>query len=229
VRHGKRGIYQGLTFLTPNINLFRDPRWGRGMETYGEDPYLTRQMAVQFIRGLQGDDPNYLKVVATAKHYTVHSGPESTRHVADVQVDRRDLFDSYLPQFEAAITEGKAQSLMCAYNNVDGKPACANPFLLDTILRQQWRFPGYVVSDCGAVGDVYKGHKTFATAEEGVAASIKAGTDLNCGREYEHIVPAVRQGLLKESGRGSAAAAEGALSTRDVRSAPKGALGANSV
>src|SRR5690242_7589242 len=169
------------------------------METYGEDPYLTRQMAVQFIRGLQGDDPKYLKAVATAKHYAVHSGPESTRHVADVQVDRRDLFDTYLPQFEAAITEGKAQSLMCAYNGVDGKPACANPFLLETILRREWRFPGYVVSDCGAVGDVYKGHKTFARAEEGVAASIKAGTDLDCGLEHEHIVPAVRQGLLKES------------------------------
>jgi beta-glucosidase len=199
VRRGKRGIYQGLTFWTPNINLFRDPRWGRGMETYGEDPYLTGQLAIQFIRGLQGDDPRYLKVVATAKHYAVHSGPESTRHVADVNVDRRDLFDTYLPQFEAAVTDGGARSVMCAYNSVDGKPACANTFLLDTVLRDKWKFPGYVVSDCGAIGDVYQGHKAFPDPEQGVAAALKAGTDLDCGREYEHLVPAVRKGLLSES------------------------------
>ena len=204
VRRGKRGIYQGLTFWTPNINLFRDPRWGRGMETYGEDPYLTGRMAVQFIRGLQGYDaqgnaPKYLKTVATAKHYAVHSGPESTRHAADIQVDERDLRDTYLPQFEAAIREGGAQSVMCAYNSVDGKPACANPRLLENILRQDWRFPGYVVSDCGAIGDIYQGHKAAPTAEAGVSMAVKAGTDLDCGLEYTHIVPAVRQGLLSEA------------------------------
>jgi len=198
VRRGKRGIYQGLTFWTPNINLFRDPRWGRGMETYGEDPYLTSRMAVQFIRGLEGDDPKYLKTVATAKHYAVHSGPESSRHVFDAVVSEADLRDSYLPQFEAAVKAGGAFSVMCAYNSVDGLPACANPRLLGDILRGEWGFPGYVVSDCGAVGDIYMGHKAAKTAAEGVAMAVKAGTDLDCGLEYENVVPAVRQGLLTE-------------------------------
>jgi len=198
VRRGKRGIYQGLTFWTPNINLFRDPRWGRGMETYGEDPYLTSRMAVAFIRGLEGDDPTYLKTVATAKHYAVHSGPESSRHVFDAVVSETDLRDSYLPHFEAAIKEGSAFSVMCAYNSVDGLPACANPRLLGDILRGEWGFPGYVVSDCGAVGDIYMGHKAAKTAAEGVAMAVKAGTDLDCGLEYENVVPAVHQGLLTE-------------------------------
>ena len=199
LRRGKRGIYQGLTFWTPNINLFRDPRWGRGMETYGEDPFLTGRMAVQFIRGLQGDDPKYLKTVATAKHYAVHSGPESERHVFDAAVGDRDLFESYLPHFEAAVKEGGALSVMCAYNRVDGQPACASPRLLTEILRKQWGFPGYVVSDCGAVGDVYQGHKFVPTAPEGVARSLLAGTDLDCGTEYRNLLPAVRAGLVKES------------------------------
>ncbi len=199
IRRGKRNIYQGLTFWTPNINLFRDPRWGRGMETYGEDPYLTGRMAVQFIKGLQGDDPKYLKTIATAKHYAVHSGPESLRHTFDAAIDDRDLFDTYLPQFEAAIKDGGAYSVMCAYNRVDGQPACANPRLLSDILRKQWGFPGYVVSDCGAIGDIYLNHKTSPTAEAGVAAAVKAGTDLNCGVEYGSLLPAVRSGLLPES------------------------------
>ena len=198
VRRGKRGIYQGLTFWTPNINLFRDPRWGRGMETYGEDPYLTSRMAVQFIRGLQGDDPKYLKTIATAKHFAVHSGPESSRHVFDAKVSEADLRDSYLPHFEAAIKEGGAFSVMCAYNSVDGLPACANPRLLGDILRGEWKFPGYVVSDCGAVGDIWQGHKAAKTAAEGVAMAVKAGTDLDCGLEYENVAPAVRQGLMTE-------------------------------
>src|SRR5450755_362630 len=198
VRRGKRGIYQGLTFWTPNINLFRDPRWGRGMETYGEDPYLTSRMAVQFIRGLQGDDPKYLKTIATAKHFAVHSGPESSRHVFDAKVSDADLRDSYLPHFEAAIKEGGAFSVMCAYNSVDGLPACANPRLLGDILRGEWKFPGYVVSDCGAVGDIWQGHKAAKTAAEGVAMAVKAGTDLDCGLEYENVAPAVRQGLMTE-------------------------------
>ncbi len=198
VRRGKRGIYQGLTFWTPNINIFRDPRWGRGMETYGEDPYLTGRMAVQFIRGLEGDDPKYLKTVATAKHYAVHSGPELTRHVFDARISEADLRDTYLPHFEAAIKEGGAFSVMCAYNSVDGQPACSNTRLLGDILRGEWGFPGYVVSDCGAIGDIYQGHKAAKTAAEGVAMAVKAGTDLDCGLEYENVVPAVKQGLLAE-------------------------------
>jgi len=199
VRRGKRNIYQGLTFWTPNINLFRDPRWGRGMETYGEDPYLTGRMAVEFIRGLQGDDPKYLKTVATAKHYAVHSGPESLRHTFDAAIEDRYLLETYLPQFEAAVREGGVWSVMCAYNRVDGLPACASPRLLGDILRKQWGFGGYVVSDCGAIGDIYLNHKTAPTAEEGVARAVKAGTDLNCGVEYGNLLPAVRAGLLQES------------------------------
>ena len=198
IRQGKRGIYEGLTFWTPNINLFRDPRWGRGMETYGEDPFLTAQLAVQFIRGLQGDDPRYLKTVATAKHYAVHSGPESTRHTFDARIDERDLMESYLPHFEAAIKDGGALSVMCAYNSIAGEPACANTRLLSEILRNQWKFPGYVVSDCGAIGDIYQTHKFKPDAEQGVAAAVKAGTDLDCGLEYMHLVAAVKQGLLAE-------------------------------
>src|SRR5580698_852787 len=199
IRRGKRFIYDGLTFWTPNINLFRDPRWGRGMETYGEDPYLTGRMAVAFIKGLQGDDPKYLKVVATAKHYAVHSGPESSRHTFDAVVDETDLGESYLPHFEAAIKEGGAYSVMCAYNSVDGQPACANPRLLTDILRKQWGFPGYIVSDCGAIEDIYRRHKFVATAEEGVAKAVQAGTDLSCGTEYTNLVPAIRNGLIKEA------------------------------
>jgi beta-glucosidase len=199
VRRGKRNIYQGLTFWTPNINLFRDPRWGRGMETYGEDPYLTGRMAVAFIKGLQGDDPKYLKTIATAKHFAVHSGPEPLRHTFDAVIDNQNLWETYLPHFEAAVREGGARSVMCAYNSVDGQPACASPRLLDDILRKQWGFQGYVVSDCGAIGDIYLNHKFRATAAEGVAAAVKAGTDLNCGVEYENVLTAVRSGLLAPS------------------------------
>ncbi|MDR3717483.1 MAG: glycoside hydrolase family 3 C-terminal domain-containing protein [Bryobacteraceae bacterium] len=199
VRRGKRNIYQGLTFWTPNINLFRDPRWGRGMETYGEDPYLTGKLAAQFIRGLQGDDPKYLKTVATAKHFAVHSGPESGRHSFDSVVSEADLRDTYLPQFEMAVKEGGAFSVMCSYNKVDGVPACANQRLLQQILRDEWKFPGYVVSDCGAIGDIFEGHKFAPTAGQGAVLALKAGTDLACGNEYMALVPAVKQGLIKES------------------------------
>lgn len=199
LRRGKHNIYQGLTFWTPNINLFRDPRWGRGMETYGEDPILTGSMAVQFIKGLQGDDPKYLKVVATAKHYAVHSGPESIRHTFDAVVDERDLRDTYLPQFEMAIRGGNAGSVMCAYNRVDGAPACASPKLLGDILRGEWGFKGYVVSDCGAISDIYLRHKTEPNAQAGVAAALKAGTDLSCGTEYMNLIPAVKAGLVSEA------------------------------
>ncbi len=198
VRRGKRGIYQGLTFWTPNINLFRDPRWGRGMETYGEDPYLTGKLAAAFIQGLQGDDPKYLKVVATAKHYAVHSGPESERHTFDAKVSEKDLRESYLPQFERAVKEGGAWSVMCAYNRLYGEPACASPRLLDTILRKEWGFRGYVVTDCGAVDDIYRRHKVVATKAEASALAVKAGTDLDCGNEFQGLNEAVAKGLAAE-------------------------------
>jgi beta-glucosidase len=163
VRQGKRLIYQGLTFWSPNINIFRDPRWGRGQETYGEDPYLTGKMAVQFIRGLQGDDPKYYKTIATVKHFAVHSGPEPERHEFDVTIAERDFRETYLPQFEMGIKEGKAYSAMCAYNRLDGEACCGSSRLLTTILRDEWGFKGYVVSDCGAIGDIYLHHKIVAT------------------------------------------------------------------
>ncbi|MBI4894000.1 MAG: glycoside hydrolase family 3 C-terminal domain-containing protein [Acidobacteria bacterium] len=197
-RRGKRGIYQGLTFWTPNINLFRDPRWGRGMETYGEDPYLTGTLAAAFIKGLQGDDPKYLKVVATAKHFAVHSGPESERHTFDAQVSERDLRESYLPQFERAVKEGGAWSVMCAYNRLYGEAACASPRLLETILRKEWGFRGYVVTDCGAVDDIYRRHKVAATKAEASALAVKAGTDLDCGNEFQALNEAVAKGLAAE-------------------------------
>jgi beta-glucosidase len=199
VRRGKRNIYQGLTFWTPNINLFRDPRWGRGMETYGEDPYLTGSLAVAFIKGMQGDDPRHLKTVATAKHYAVHSGPEPLRHTFDAAVSESDLRETYLPHFEMAVKDGGVVSVMCAYNSVDGMPACANPRLLEDILRKEWGFKGYVVSDCGAIGDIYLNHKFKPNAPEGVAAALKAGTDLNCGVEYANLLAATRAGLIGQA------------------------------
>ena len=199
LRQGKHDRYGGLTFWSPNINLFRDPRWGRGQETYGEDPYLSGRLAVQFIRGLQGNDPKYLKTVATVKHFAVHSGPEPERHSFDAVVSERDLHESYLPQFEAGIRDGGAYSLMCAYNRVDGKPACGSDLLLADILRGEWRFPGYVVSDCGAINDIYERHKVAATAAEAAALAVKTGTDLECGGVYANLVAAVAQGLIAEA------------------------------
>jgi beta-glucosidase len=198
--------YRGLTVWSPNINIFRDPRWGRGQETYGEDPYLTARMGVAFVTGLQGNDPKYLKTVATPKHFAVHSGPESTRHTVDVQVSRHDIEDTYLPAFRAAVTEGKAESVMCAYNSINGPPACANPILLEEHLRHDWGFHGYVVSDCGAVADIFGGHHFSPNAEEGVAAALKAGMDLICGdyrngmsTERAALIGAVQHGLLPEA------------------------------
>ena len=198
VRAGSRQRYQGLTFWSPNINLFRDPRWGRGQETYGEDPFLTGRLAVQFIRGMQGDDPKYLKTVATVKHFAVHSGPEPERHTFDAVVSERDLRESYLPHFEAGIREGGAYSLMCAYNRVDGKAACGSDMLLKDILRGEWGFKGYVVSDCGAIDDIYARHKVVATGAQAAALAVKTGTDLECGRVYANLVDAVKQGLITE-------------------------------
>src|SRR2546430_9566301 len=197
-RTGSRRRYQGLTFWSPNINLFRDPRWGRGQETYGEDPFLTGRLAVQFIRGMQGDDPKYLKTVATVKHFAVHSGPEPERHSFDAVVSERDLRESYLPHFAAGIREGGAYSLMCAYNRVDGKAACGSDMLLEGILRGEWGFSGYVVSDCGAIDDIYLRHKVVATGAEAAALAVKTGTDLECGRVYTNLVDAVKQGLITE-------------------------------
>jgi len=203
-RQASRARYQGLTFWSPNINLFRDPRWGRGQETYGEDPFLTGRLAVQFIRGMQGDDPRYLKTVATVKHFAVHSGPEPERHTFDAVVSERDLRESYLPHFAAGIREGHAYSLMCAYNRVLGSPACGSDVLLKNILRGEWGFSGYIVSDCGAINDISERHKVAPTAAAAAALAVKAGTDLECGRVYANLVDAVNQGLITEQAIDSA-------------------------
>ena len=198
LRHDSHQRYQGLTIWSPNINLFRDPRWGRGQETYGEDPFLTGRLAVQFIRGLQGDDPKYYKTIATVKHFAVHSWPEPERHTFDAVVSERDLRETYLRQFETAIKEGKPYSLMCAYNRVDHQAACGSD-LLSGILEREWKFPGYVVSDCGAIDDMFQGHKVVATAPEAAALGVKHETDLDCfGRVYPKLVDAVKQGLITE-------------------------------
>ncbi len=195
----KRFIYQGLTLWSPNINIFRDPRWGRGQETYGEDPFLTGRMGVQFIKGLQGDDPHYLKTIATVKHFAVHSGPEPERHEFNAKIGLKDLYETYLPQFEMTIKEGGAYSLMCAYNRFNDQAACANDFLLQKILRQDWGFDGFVVSDCGAIEDLHKHHMLTNTPEQSAAISVQAGTDLNCGKIYSSLVAAVQQGLIAEA------------------------------
>ena len=199
IRNKNHNRYYGLTFWSPNINIFRDPRWGRGQETYGEDPFLTGQMAVAFIRGMQGADPHYFKVIATAKHYAVHSGPEPERHQFNVDPGERDLLNTYLPAFHAAMVEAKADSIMCAYNAIDGVPACASTELLGKYLRGDWKFQGYVVSDCGAIRDIFGGHKYKPNAAEASAVAVKAGTDLTCGNEYRSLVDAVKQGLITES------------------------------
>jgi beta-glucosidase len=197
-RNNKRDLYEGLTFFSPNINIFRDPRWGRGQETYGEDPYLTGRLAVQFIKGLQGDDPHYFKTIATVKHFAVHSGPESERHFFDARPDERDFRETYLPQFEAGIKEGKAFSVMCAYNRLHGEACCGSNHLLTTILRKEWGFKGYVVSDCGAVDDIYERHKVVATPEEAAALAVKSGCDLECMNTYAHLKEAIAKSLITE-------------------------------
>jgi len=196
VAHGLHERYGGLTFWSPNINIFRDPRWGRGQETYGEDPFLTARTGVAFVRGLQGDDPHYLKVIATPKHFAVHSGPEPLRHGFNVDVSPHDLEDTYMPAFRATITEAKADSTMCAYNAIDGKPACASDLLLKDHLRSDWKFNGYVVSDCDSISDVNRGHHFAKDDAEASAVSVKAGTDLDCGRTFNALVDAVHRNLL---------------------------------
>jgi len=199
LRHGNHNIYFGLDIWSPNINIFRDPRWGRGQETYGEDPFLTSRMGVAFVEGLQGNDPHYFKTIATPKHYVVHSGPESTRHIANINVSPHDLEDTYLPAFRATIKEAHAGSIMCAYNAIDGEPACSNSFLLSDILRKTWGFKGYVTSDCGAITDVAEGHKFSPDIEHASAVSVKAGTDTSCGDEYASLTKAVKDGLISEA------------------------------
>ena len=199
--HGNHSIYFGLTFWSPNINIFRDPRWGRGQETYGEDPYLTGQLGLNFIEGLQGDNPRYFKVIATPKHFAVHSGPENIRHKFNVDPDPHDLWDTYLPQFRTAIVDAKADSIMCSYNAVDGQPACGSKLLLVDVLRGDWKFRGFVTSDCGAIDDFFKPntHQTEPDAEHADRDALMAGTDTNCGATYERLGAAVQQGLVKES------------------------------
>lgn len=197
-RRGDRGIYKGLTFWTPNVNIFRDPRWGRGQETYGEDPHLTAELGIAFVRGLQGDDPKYLKTAACAKHYAVHSGPESLRHSFDARCSQKDLYETYLPAFRALVVDADVESVMGAYNRTNGEPCCASPTLLQKILREDWGFEGHVVSDCGAIYDIHAHHKVTNSPEESAALAVKNGCDLNCGRVYPALREAVAQGLISE-------------------------------
>jgi beta-glucosidase len=206
-KEGHSNIHEGLDFWAPNINIFRDPRWGRGQETYGEDPFLTARMGVAYVKGLQGDDPRYYLAIATPKHFAVHSGPEPSRHVDDVEVSKHDELDTYLPAFRAAVTEGHAGSVMCAYNSINGQPACANEFLLENQLRGKWGFSGYVVSDCAAVVDIFKGHHFAPTQPAATAIAVQRGMDNECtdymkvtdDHDYHAYIDAVRLGVLKES------------------------------
>src|SRR3954452_6532801 len=207
MKKGHSSTFEGLDFWAPNINIFRDPRWGRGQETYGEDPFLTGRMAVSYVTGLQGDDPRYYRAISTPKHYAVHSGPEPTRHFADVNVSKHDMEDTYLPAFRAAVTEGRAGSVICAYNAIDGEPACANQLLLQRTLRGAWKFGGYVVSDCSAVHDIFEGHRYRASQPDASAISVMRGMDNECitfgevtGKDdYQPYIDAVRKGYLPQS------------------------------
>jgi len=208
VRAGRRDILEGLDFWAPNVNIFRDPRWGRGQETYGEDPFLAARMAVAFIKGMQGDDPKYLRVISTPKHFAVHSGPEPSRHTRNVEVSNHDMEDTYLPAFRAAVVEGHAGSVMCAYNRINGEPACANSFLLEHSLRGAWKFDGYVVGDCDSVDEIFSEHHFTRTIAETAALSLQRGTDNECidsyskatdNSDYKKYLDAVSAGLLTEA------------------------------
>lgn len=209
--HGDRGIYKGLTFWSPNVNIFRDPRWGRGQETYGEDPYLTARLGVRFVRGLQGRG-RYLKAAACAKHMAVHSGPERLRHEFDAHVSEKDLRETYLPAFEALVKEAGVEAVMGAYNRFEGEPCCASRRLMVDILRGEWGFEGHFVSDCGAIADFHMHHLVTATAPESAALALKRGCDLNCGVTYLHLLQAYRDGLI--SAEDIARAAERVMATR---------------
>ncbi|VBB09073.1 Hypothetical protein LUCI_4359 [Lucifera butyrica] len=195
---GDRGIYKGLTFWSPNINIFRDPRWGRGQETFGEDPYLTGRLGVAFIKGLQGQDEKYLKVAACAKHYAVHSGPESKRHSFNAVVSVKDMRETYLPAFKECVSEANVEAVMGAYNRTNGEPCCGSKTLLQTVLRQEWGFQGHVVSDCWAIKDFHVNHKVTGTAPESVALALNNGCDLNCGNMYLNLLIACHEGLVTE-------------------------------
>jgi len=207
MKKGHSTTFEGLDFWAPNVNIFRDPRWGRGQETYGEDPFLTGRMAVAYVTGLQGSDPHYYRAISTPKHFAVHSGPEPTRHFADVDVSKHDMEDTYLPAFRAAVTEGHAGSVMCAYNAVNGEPACANQFLMQRTLRGAWKFGGYVVSDCGAVHDIFEGHRYRPSQPEASAVSLERGMDNECitfgdvaGKDdYQPYIDAVSEGHLPQA------------------------------
>jgi len=208
VREGHSDIFEGLDFWAPNINIFRDPRWGRGQETYGEDPFLSARLGVAFVTGLQGDDSKYYRVISTPKHFAVHSGPEPTRHAADVKVSRHDELDTYLPAFRATVTEGKAGSVMCAYNSINGQPACANEFLLQDQLRGKWHFQGYVVSDCEAIVNIFRDHHFTSTQAEASALAVQRGMDNECvdfvakvrdDHDYKPYLDAYNKGFLKEA------------------------------
>lgn len=197
-KHEDRGIYKGLTFWTPNINIFRDPRWGRGQETYGEDPYLTGRLGVSFIKGLQGDHPKYIKAAACAKHFAVHSGPEIERHEFDAVATDKDMRETYLPAFRDAVKEAQVEAVMGAYNRTNGEPCCASPTLIQEILRDEWGFEGHYVSDCGAIYDIHEHHKVTDTPEESAALAVNNGCDLNCGKVFEHLSKAVEMGMISE-------------------------------
>jgi beta-glucosidase len=208
LRAGHSDIMEGLDFWSPNVNIFRDPRWGRGQETYGEDPFLTAKMGVAFVTGMQGEDPRYYRVIATPKHFAVHSGPEPARHSMDVTISRHDMQDTYLPAFRATIVEGRAASIMCAYNRVNGEPACGNSFLLQDQLRGAWNFDGYVVSDCDAIEDIFNGHHYTKSLAEAGALALKTGMDNECAdfstkridnSDYVKFLDAVKQGLITEA------------------------------
>ncbi len=198
LRKGEHSRYKGLTMWSPNVNIFRDPRWGRGQETYGEDPHLTSRLGLAYVRGLQGDHPDYLKTAACAKHYVAYSGPEATRHEFNAEVSLRDFKMTYLPAFEALIKEGKVAGVMGAYNRVNGEACCASPYLLQYGLRREMGFRGYIVSDCGSIKDIYAHHHLVDTPEEAAAKSVKAGCDLNCGNTYENLFGALGNGLILE-------------------------------
>ena len=195
---GYRGQYQGLTFWSPNVNIFRDPRWGRGQETYGEDPYLSSRIGVAFVNGLQGDHPDYVKAAGCAKHYVVHSGPEGLRHEFDAKVSPKDLWETYMPAFEALVTEAKVEGVMGAYNRTNGEPCCAHPYLMQKVLRDKWKFDGYFTSDCWAIKDFYQGHNIVETPPQAAALALKMGCNLNCGDTYPHIIAAIEEGLVSE-------------------------------
>jgi len=198
-RNGVSGAYQGLTFWSPNINIFRDPRWGRGQETWGEDPTLTGEMGSAFVRGLQGDDPKYMKAAACAKHYAVHSGPEKLRHVFNAKVSKRDLYGTYLPAFKKLVMQAKVEAIMGAYNRTLDEPCCASKLLLQDILRDEWGFQGHVTSDCWALTNIHKDHKYTSGPVETAALAIKAGCDISCGCTYDHLGEALEQGLITEA------------------------------